>query len=62
MRAINGYWRRAWIVLQALSGEDAYDRYLDHQRRRHPAAAPLGRVEFQVSELDRRWSQVNRCC
>jgi uncharacterized short protein YbdD (DUF466 family) len=62
MSAISGFWRRAWNGLRALSGEDAYERYLEHHRRRHPSAVPLERSEFQSAELNRRWSQVNRCC
>jgi uncharacterized short protein YbdD (DUF466 family) len=62
MKALTDFCRRLWGGLRALSGDDAYERYLEHHRRRHPAAVPLGRAEFQVAELDRRWSQVNRCC
>lgn len=54
--------RRLWAVFRALMGDDAYERYLDHQRRRHPDSAPLPRADFYRAELDRRWSQINRCC
>jgi uncharacterized short protein YbdD (DUF466 family) len=62
MSRIGEAWRGAWQILRALAGEDAYERYLAHQRHRHPGAVPMGRDEFYRSELDRRWSQVNRCC
>ncbi|MEX2151277.1 MAG: YbdD/YjiX family protein [Steroidobacteraceae bacterium] len=54
--------RRLWAAFRALLGDDAYERYLDHQRRRHPDSAPLQRADFYRAELDRRWSQINRCC
>lgn len=54
--------RRLWSGLRAVSGDDAYERYLEHHRRRHPDALPLGQAEFHVAELERRWSQANRCC
>jgi uncharacterized short protein YbdD (DUF466 family) len=53
---------RLWAALRTLLGDDAYERYLDHQRRRHPDLAPLQRSDFYRAELDRRWSQINRCC
>jgi uncharacterized short protein YbdD (DUF466 family) len=54
--------RRLWAALRTLLGDDAYERYLDHQRRRHPDLAPLQRSDFYRAEVDRRWSQINRCC
>jgi uncharacterized short protein YbdD (DUF466 family) len=54
--------RRVWAAFRGLLGDDAYERYLDHQRRRHPGSTPLQRADFYRAELDRRWSQINRCC
>jgi uncharacterized short protein YbdD (DUF466 family) len=53
---------RAWAAFRAVLGDDAYERYVDHLRRQHPDAVPLQRADFQRAELDRRWSQINRCC
>ncbi len=54
--------RRFWSALRAVTGDDAYERYLGHCRARHPGAEPLDRRAFYALELDRRWKQVNRCC
>jgi uncharacterized short protein YbdD (DUF466 family) len=54
--------RSAWEVLRALVGDDAYDRYLEHRRERHPGEAALDRRSFYLAELDRRWARINRCC
>jgi uncharacterized short protein YbdD (DUF466 family) len=62
MRALVAACRRIWSGLRAVSGEDAYERYLEHHRRRHSDTVPLDPAQFRVAELDRRWSQVNRCC
>ena len=55
-------WRRIWSGLRAITGDDAYERYAEHCRLRHPGGTPLDRDAFYRAELDRRWSQVNRCC
>jgi uncharacterized short protein YbdD (DUF466 family) len=51
-----------WRGLRALLGDDAYERYLAHRHDRHPGAATLDRRTFYLSELDRRWTRINRCC
>lgn len=62
MKMLDSIAVRAWTAFRAILGDDAYERYVRHVSRRHPGACPLSREEFQRSELDRRWSQVNRCC
>lgn len=44
--------------------EDAYARYLEHWQSCHQQAEdkPLDRKAFFKSELERKWSGVNRCC
>ena len=55
--------RRCWHTLRAISGDDAYERYLAHRRAQHAAGAPpLSRAEFFRAEQQRKWSGVNRCC
>jgi uncharacterized short protein YbdD (DUF466 family) len=62
MMRIAGFARSAWECLRALAGDDAYDRYLAHRRKRHPGEAALDRRAFYLAELDRRWARINRCC
>ncbi len=55
--------RGIWAVLRNLSGDDAYERYLEHLQRHQPDAAPLSRRGFYLSEQQRRWNGgPNRCC
>jgi len=49
--------------LRAISGDDAYERYLTHHCAQHAAdAPPLSRADFFRAEQQRKWSGVKRCC
>lgn len=54
----------AWRALRTLSGDDAYERYVEHFRREHgeDAGAPLDRATFFREEERRKWHGVKRCC
>ena len=62
MTTLAPYLRRGWSAIRSLFGDDAYERYVAHTLRRHPEKVPLERAAFHRAELDRRWSQINRCC
>jgi uncharacterized short protein YbdD (DUF466 family) len=47
--------------LRAVSGDDAYERYLTHHACRH-AGPPLSRKAFYDEREQRKWSGVSRCC
>jgi uncharacterized short protein YbdD (DUF466 family) len=56
--------RALWQVIRTVSGEDAYERYLDHWRTHHSEHedAPLDRKTFYKRREDRKWNGINRCC
>lgn len=56
--------RRFWGVLRALSGDDAYERYLEQWARHHADedAAPLDRKSFFKARQDQEWKDIRRCC
>ena len=56
--------RKIWMLLREMTGDDAYERYLEHWRTRHLAdgAAPLDRAAFYREEQRRKWEGVRRCC
>ncbi len=56
--ALRGFW--AW--LRAVSGDDAYERYLAHHAAVHPGCAALGRREFFSQRQANAWAKVKRCC
>ena len=47
--------------LRAISGDDAYDRYLTHHARTHEGS-PMSRRQFYEERERRKWSGVSRCC
>ncbi len=53
-----------WNGLRALSGDDAYERYLAHRQRNHAQAhdVPLDRQKFYQDEQKRKWEKPRRCC
>ena len=54
--------RSAWHFIRELSGDDAYERYLQHAGRAHPGVEPLTPAAFQAQREARKWSGVQRCC
>lgn len=52
--------------LRQLSGDDAYERYLDHYAKHHAthadAPVPLTRTAFFKQWQDQKWNGVKRCC
>jgi uncharacterized short protein YbdD (DUF466 family) len=51
-----------WRGLREWSGDRAYERYLQARATRRAECAPLSRERFYVEQLNRRYSQPNRCC
>ena len=51
-----------WSVVRELSGDDAYERYLQHQALAHPHEQPLERAAFFKAEQHRKGEGVRRCC
>ena len=47
--------------LRAISGDDAYERYLIHHARSHEGP-PMSRRAFYEEREKRKWSGVSRCC
>jgi uncharacterized short protein YbdD (DUF466 family) len=54
--------RQFWRYLRQVSGDDAYERYLAHQRATHPDDPPLTREQYFRKCQDEKWSKISRCC
>jgi uncharacterized short protein YbdD (DUF466 family) len=56
--------RRLWAWLREATGDDAYERYLEHWRAHHgnDSRSPLTPREFHRRREDARWRGINRCC
>jgi uncharacterized short protein YbdD (DUF466 family) len=48
--------------LRRITGDDAYERYLQHHQQHHFGEAALDRRAFYLMEQQRKWSGVKRCC
>ena len=50
------------------SGDDAYERYLQHYAEHHQfnvdgeVAPPLTKVQFFSAWQDKKWNGIKRCC
>lgn len=53
--------RRAWRLLREWSGDAAYETYVARAARAGDRA-PLGREQFYLDTLRRRYRHPNRCC
>jgi uncharacterized short protein YbdD (DUF466 family) len=57
-----------WQVVRRLSGDDAYERYLEHFAMHHQAdpdhahCQPLSKKEFFKQWQEEKWQGVKRCC
>lgn len=53
-----------WRGVRQLSGDDAYERYLQHYAEHHQSDTdvPLSKAEFFKKWQDGLWRGVRRCC
>jgi uncharacterized short protein YbdD (DUF466 family) len=54
--------KTAWECVRTVTGDNAYDRYLQHHEQTHPGTPPLSRRAFYDESMDQKWSGINRCC
>jgi hypothetical protein len=54
--------RRFWRGVREWCGDAAYERYLRSSATQGEGCLRLSAQEFYVQQLDRRYSQPNRCC
>jgi uncharacterized short protein YbdD (DUF466 family) len=51
-----------WRMVRHLSGDDAYERYLQHQAQHHQAETPLSKKAFFKQWQNAQWNGLKRCC
>lgn len=59
---IRSFLKLFWRGVRRLSGDDAYERYLEHHTIHHADATPLTRAEFFRRWQEEKWSGTRRCC
>ena len=54
--------RAAWRYVRAVSGDDAFERYLAHHAVHHALEPALSRKDFFTDRQRQKWTGVSRCC
>jgi len=54
--------KHLWHYLRQVTGDDAYERYIAHQKLAHAGEPALTRQQFFKLRQDEKWSKVSRCC
>lgn len=54
--------KKAWQLIRELSGDDAYERYVQHHSLHHAEEPLLTRQEFFKQAQQKKWHGVKRCC
>lgn len=49
-------------LLRGVTGDDAYDKYVDHMKRTQPQEQPMSAEVFFRAQLEQKWNCVNGCC
>jgi uncharacterized short protein YbdD (DUF466 family) len=64
MTRLTGYGRKIVDFIRQLSGDDSYERYLQHWQNHHAQQheMPMSRADFFKAECERKWNGVKRCC
>jgi uncharacterized short protein YbdD (DUF466 family) len=62
MVAIKQWLMNVAAVIRQLSGDDAYERYVQHHSQCHGDQPMLDRRAFYIEEQQRKWSGIKRCC
>ncbi|MFA5982784.1 MAG: YbdD/YjiX family protein [Methylococcaceae bacterium] len=52
----------AWAILRQLSGDDAYERYVNHHSLCHSDEPLLSRSAFFKGWQEKKWHGIKRCC
>ena len=51
-----------WRFLRQASGDDAYERYLEHIACEHPGTSPMNRAQYFRFRQEQKWNRITRCC
>jgi uncharacterized short protein YbdD (DUF466 family) len=54
--------KNAFAWLRQVTGDDAYERYLQHHQHHHAGDVVLDRRAFYIAEQQRKWTGIKRCC
>jgi len=49
-------------LLRGVTGDDAYEKYIAHQRRSSPDETPMSAADFFRAQMEQKWNCINGCC
>ena len=49
-------------LLRGVTGDDAYEKYLEHHQRTHPDQKPVSPQAFFQAQLEQKFNCVSGCC
>ena len=52
----------AWAFVRQVSGDDAYERYVEHMLGEHPERALMQRDQYYRFRTEQKWNRITRCC
>ena len=60
---INKRLKWLWCTVRQLTGDDAYERYLEHAvSHGHSKSELLTRKQFFIQKETKKWDGIKRCC
>ena len=59
--ALRAVWT-AWHFVRQVSGDDAYERYLEHMLQEHPDQPVMRRNVYYRFRTEQKWNRITRCC
>jgi len=62
MSALKHYLLQFAKMVRRISGDDAYERYVQHHGQQHHDQPLLNRRAFYLEQQQRKWSGIKRCC
>jgi uncharacterized short protein YbdD (DUF466 family) len=54
--------RNGWRYLRHTSGDDAYERYVEHMALDHPGQPTMSRAQYFRLRQEQKWDGIKRCC
>jgi uncharacterized short protein YbdD (DUF466 family) len=62
MWSLNKKIKQIILFIRTLTGDNAYEKYLESHLQAKHDHPPLSKKEFFKQETDRKWNGVRRCC
>jgi uncharacterized short protein YbdD (DUF466 family) len=56
------FWKFSLLLRDHLSGDFAYQNYLEHHSKKHKKEKPLSKKLFLRDKEKCKWNKINRCC